>query len=134
MFLTHTGLENKTKILPRNLDGSILVNMQFKQCKLFKNVHSEALVRPLMLIEVLAWLQSSGNPFNNDVLNAMFCPEETALFATDVQPEDDQEATQTKNEDKLDPCFIAQNLAAHVISNYGVVRRVVSQNYCCRSR
>ena len=126
--LTHTDLEITTKILPRNLDDSLLVNVQFKRCKDFKNVHSEALVRPHMLLKALAWLQSSGNLFYNDVvLNEKFCLDETALFATDEQPEDDQEAAQTKNEDNLDTCLIPQNSAAHVISNYGVVSRVVSE-------
>ena len=127
--LTHTDLENKTKFFPRNLDDSLLVNLQFKRCKDFKNVHSEPLVRPHMLIKALAWLQSSGNLYYKDVvLNEKFCLEET-FFATDEQPEDDQEAAQTKNEDNLDTCLIPQNSAAHVVSNYGVVRRVVLETF-----
>ena len=126
--LTHTDLENTTKILPRNLDHSLLINVQFKRCKDFKNAHSEALVLPHMLIKALAWLQSRGNPFYNEVvLNQKFRLDETALFSTDEQPQDDQEAAQTKKEDNLDTYLIPQNSAAHVISIYGVVREVVSE-------
>ena len=128
--LTSIDLQTTAQVLPRSLDDSLLVNVQFKRSKDFKNVHSEALVRPHVLLRALTYLQLIGNPLYRDVvLNQNFTFDEAALInvGEQTETENDQEAVQVDKDDCLDTCLIPHNAAAHVISNYGVVRKVLSE-------
>ena len=127
--LTCIDLQTTAQVLPRSLDDSLLVNVQFKRYKDFMNVHSEALVRPHVLLRALTYLQLIGNPFYRDVVsNQIFAFDEAALINMQTEKEnDDHEAVQVDKDDCLDTCLTPHNAAAHVFSNYGVVRKVLSE-------
>ena len=125
--LTSIDLQTTAQVLPRSLNDSLLVNVQFKRSNDFKNVHSEALMRPRVLLRALTYLQLIGNLFYHEiVLNPTFSFDEAAFINVGEQTKtenDDQEAVQTDTDDCLDIFLIPHIAAAHVISNCGVVVR-----------
>ena len=78
--LTNIDIQKTASILPRNIDESLLVNVQLKRSKNLKNVHSQAIVQPGMLVNALKYLQSCGNPFYSDIiLNESFLSAEANI-------------------------------------------------------
>ena len=127
--LTHLDIRRTTTLLPRNFDESLLVNVQLKRIKDFKNVHSQALVRPDMLYQALEYLKTNGNCFYSDIVLNNFhdvetpsCDVETASCYDDKNPDtkDDPSEPSDINNDCLDTCLIPQNAAAQLISNKGM--------------
>ena len=132
--LTHSDIRRTTALLPRNLDESLLVNVQLKRIKDYKNVHSQALVRPDILIQALEYLKSNGNPFYSDiVLNNDFQDVETPLCDVEIDSckddknpgtkTDPNEAPDINKDDCLDTCLVPQNAAAQLISNEGMMQK-----------
>ena len=129
--LTNVDIDRTTKLLPRSVDDSLLVNVQLKRSKELKNVHSQAFVRSNMLIEALTYLKASGNPFYSDVVvnESIQVTDENESTNIDVPNEADENNENTppvETDVGLDTCFIPQNSAAHLISNNGTLHKVLS--------
>ena len=120
---TNIDVQRTVSVLPRKLDESLLVNVQLKRSKDLKNVHSQAFVRPDMLVNALKYLQSCGNPFYSDIiLNESFLKSEVVSPDLDESEEnrtDLDQIVEKDNDDCLDTCLVPQNSAAHVITNNG---------------
>ena len=129
--LTNVDIDRTTKLLPRSVDDSLLVNVQLKRSKELKNDHSQAFVRPNMLIEALTYLKASGNPIYSDVVvnESIQVNDENESPNIDVPNEADENNENTppvETDVGLDICFIPQNSAAHLISNNGTLHKVLS--------
>ena len=60
--------------LPRTLEESAVIPIQFKRKKDMKNVHASAFVRPLKIYKCLIALRDAGNPYYvNTVTRCIFC-------------------------------------------------------------
>ena len=130
--LTHSDIRRTTTLLPRNLDESLLVNVQLKRIKDYKNAHSQALVCPDILIQALEYQKSNGNPFYSDIVlkndfqdvETPLCDVETDSCNDDKNPgtkTDPNEAPDINKDDCLDTCLVPQNAAAQLISNKGMM-------------
>ena len=72
-----TEVMNNVTKLPRNLDSSAVVGVNFKRMKAMKNVHIKGFVRPTKLFEALVTLKVLGNPHYLTVIQkCLYCPQE----------------------------------------------------------
>ena len=74
-----TEIMNTITKLPRTLESSAVVGVDFKRMKNMKNVHVKGFIRPTKLFEALVTLKVLGNPHYQTVIKkCLYCPKEFA--------------------------------------------------------
>lgn len=75
----------KKTLLPRTMDESAVVSIDFKRMKNMKNTHKSGGIRPVKLVKILAYIKDCKNQFYQDVIiKCLFCPREFHGDDTDV--------------------------------------------------
>merc|ERR1712173_417298 len=65
----------ETTFLPRTMEESAVIPVDFKRMKNMKNTHLSGCVRPVKMVKTIAFLKDKGNPYYKDVIiTCMFCP------------------------------------------------------------
>ena len=68
---------NSLQKLPRNLDESGVVGVDFKRMKNMKNVHVKGFLRPTKMYQALVTLKVLGNPHYQTIIKkCLYCPRE----------------------------------------------------------
>ena len=63
---------NSLQKLPRNLDESAVVGVDFKRMKNMKNVHVKGFLRPTKMYQALVTLKVLGNPHYQTIIKNPF--------------------------------------------------------------
>ena len=72
-----TTVMDTVEMLPRTLESSAVVPVDFKRMKAMKNVHVKGFIRPTKLFEALVTLKALGNPHYQTVIKkCLYCPRE----------------------------------------------------------
>ena len=83
--LDDTKVLDTLEKLPRNLESSAIVGVDFKRMREMKNVHVKGFIRPTKLFEALVTLKVLGNPHYQTVIKKCFyCPREFEENDTDM--------------------------------------------------
>ena len=117
--LTDTDLQTTTNLLPRSSDEAYLVNVQLKRSTQLKNVYSQSLIRPLVLIKALEYLKNEGNAHYRDVVL-------NTEFANNDESDSTSESIADETEPTFDTCFVPQNPVGELIANKSLMSKVHS--------
>ena len=117
--LTDTDLQTTTNLLPRSSDEAYLVNVQLKRSTELKNVYSQSLIRPLVLVKALEYLKNEGNAHYRDVVL-------NTEFANNDECDSTSESIADETEPAFDTCFVPQNPVGELIANKSLMSKVHS--------
>ena len=75
----------KSTLLPRSMEESAVVSVQFKRMEEMKNIHQSGFIRPVKMVKAIALFKDKKNPhYESVMIKCMFC--EQIFEDGDVEP------------------------------------------------